>query len=83
MDGNTWSSSSQALYVRSRKSDTLVDELELTQANAYYAYIRYPDSWETTVTAKQLTPKPRPKSPHIQVQLKRQGSKTMSVVPKD
>ena len=70
-------------YVSSRKTDPIVDEVHLLQANPHYAYVRYPDGRETTVSAKHLVPKPTPKSPQIQVELKRQVSETMSVAPKD
>ena len=70
-------------YVRSSKTNLAVDEVELIQAYPHYVYIRYPDGQETTVSAKHLTPKPTPKSPQIQVQLKGQVSETMSIAPKD
>ena len=53
------------------------------QPNIHYAYVRYPDRRETTVSAKHLAPRPTPKSPQIQVQLKGQVSVTMNVAPKD
>lgn len=43
-------------YVLNNKTDLYVDEVELLQANAYYAYIRYPDSRENTVSVRHLAP---------------------------
>ena len=45
-------------HVRSNKADSLVDEVELIQANPHYAFVRYPDGRETTVSTKHLAPKP-------------------------
>ena len=45
-------------YVRHTKNDPLVDELELTDVNPTYAHIRYPDSRESTVSLKDLSPCP-------------------------
>ena len=45
-------------YVRPTKADPLVDEVELLQANPHYAFVRYPDGRETTVSTKHLAPKP-------------------------
>ena len=45
-------------HVRSTKADPLVDEVELLQANPHYAFVRYPDGRETTVSTKHLAPKP-------------------------
>lgn len=42
--------------VRACKSDPLVDEVELIQANPQYAYVRYPDGREDTVSIKRLAP---------------------------
>ena len=44
-------------HVRASKTDPLVDEVELLQANPQYAYIRYPDGRETTVATKHLAPR--------------------------
>ena len=70
-------------YVRSRKTNPIVEEVDLLQANPHYVYVRYPDGQETTVSTKHLAPKLAPKSPQIQVELKGQVSETMSVAPKD
>ena len=70
-------------YVRSSKTNPRVDKAELIQANPHYAYVHYPDSRETTVSAKHLKPRPTPKLPQIQVQLKGLVSETMSIPPKD
>ena len=43
--------------VRSSKTDPLVDEVELLEANPNYAHVRYPDGRETTVSIKHLAPK--------------------------
>ena len=43
--------------VRTSKMDPLVDEVELLEANSRYAYVRHPDSRETTVVTKHLAPK--------------------------
>ena len=45
-------------YVRPTKADPLVDEVELLQANPHYAFVRYPNGGETTVSTKHLAPKP-------------------------
>ena len=45
-------------HVRSNEADPLVDELELLQASPHYAFVRYPDGRETTVSAKHPAPKP-------------------------
>ena len=42
--------------VRSSKTDALVNEVELLQANPHFAYVRFPDGRETTVSTKQLAP---------------------------
>ena len=41
-------------HVRANKTDPLVDEVELLQANPQYAHIRYPDGKEDTVSVKYL-----------------------------
>ena len=43
--------------VRTSKTDPLVDEVELLQANPHYAHVRSPDGRETTVATKQLAPR--------------------------
>ena len=43
--------------VRSSKTDPLVDEVELLEANPNYAHVRYLDGRETTVSIKHLAPK--------------------------
>ena len=43
-------------HVRSSKTDPLVDEVELLQANPHYAHIRYPSGKEDTVATKHLAP---------------------------
>ena len=43
---------------RPNKADPLVDEVKLLQANSHYAFVRYPDGRETTVSTKHLAPKP-------------------------
>ena len=45
-------------HVRPSKADPLVDEVKLLQANPHYAFVRYPDGRETTVSTKHLAPKP-------------------------
>ena len=43
-------------HVRTSKTDPLVDEVELVQANPQDAYIRYPDGKEDTVSIRHLAP---------------------------
>ena len=43
-------------HVRHSKTDPLVDEVELLQANPNYAHIRYSDGRETTVSTRHLAP---------------------------
>ena len=43
-------------HVRTSKSDPLVDEVELLQANPQYAHVRYADGRETTVSIRHLAP---------------------------
>ena len=43
-------------YVHTSKDDLLVDEVELLQAKPQYAYIRYADGRETTVSICHLAP---------------------------
>ena len=45
-------------HVRTNKTDPLVDEVQLLQANPHYAFVRYADGRETTVSTKHLAPKP-------------------------
>ena len=42
-------------YVRHTNNDPLVDEVELTDVNPTYAYIRYPDGRGSTVSFKDLS----------------------------
>ena len=42
--------------VLSSKTDALVNEVELLQANPHFAYVRFSDGRETTVSTKQLAP---------------------------
>ena len=57
------------LHVHTNKTDPLVEEVELLQANPNYAFVRYPDSRETTVSTKHLAHKPPcPTQVHIQAQ---------------
>ena len=42
--------------VRASKTDPLVDEVELLQANPQYAHIRYQDGKEDTVSTRHLAP---------------------------
>ena len=37
--------------------DSLVDEVDLLQANPHYAHVRYPDGRETTVSTRSLAPR--------------------------
>ena len=43
-------------FVRRSKYDPLVDEVELIEANPSYAYIRYPDGRESSVSVRDLAP---------------------------
>lgn len=43
-------------HVRTSKSDPLVDEVELLQANPQYAHIRHADGREATVSIRHLAP---------------------------
>jgi len=45
-------------HVRISKSDPLYDEVELTEANPTYAYVKFPDGRETTVSLQDLAPCP-------------------------
>ena len=42
--------------VRRNKYEPLVDEVELVEANSHYAYVKFPEGRETTVSTKQLAP---------------------------
>ena len=42
--------------VHQSKHDPLVDEVEIIEANPQYAYVRYLDGRESTVSTKQLAP---------------------------
>ena len=42
--------------VRSSKYDSMHDEVELIEANPDYAYIKYPDGSESTVSSRRLAP---------------------------
>ena len=44
-------------FVRNSKTDPLVDEVQLLQANPQYAHIRHADGREATVSLKHLAPK--------------------------
>ena len=46
-------------FVRSSKTDDLVEEVELTHPNPTYAHIRYKDGRESTVSLTDLAPCPR------------------------
>ena len=45
-------------HVRNRKTDPLVDPVELLQANPEFAYIRHQDGREDTVSLRDLAPAP-------------------------
>ena len=44
------------MHVRHSKAEPLVDQVELLQANPQFAYVRYPDGRETTVSIRHLAP---------------------------
>ena len=44
-------------HVRANKTDPLVDEVQLLQANPQYAHIRHADGRETTVSIRHLAPR--------------------------
>ena len=46
-------------FVRTSKQDPLVQEVDLIQANPTYAYVRYPDGRESTVSIKHLARCPK------------------------
>ena len=43
-------------YVRTSKTEPLVDEVELIGVNSHYAHVRYPDGREMTVSTRHLAP---------------------------
>uniref|UniRef100_A0A5S6QM86 RNA-directed DNA polymerase n=1 Tax=Trichuris muris TaxID=70415 RepID=A0A5S6QM86_TRIMR len=43
-------------HVRLTKTDPLVDEVELVEANPYYAHVRLPDGRDTVVSTRHLAP---------------------------
>ena len=43
-------------YVCTSKSDPMVDEVQLLQANPQYAHVCHADGWETTVSIRHLAP---------------------------
>lgn len=43
-------------HVRHSKSEPLVDEVDLIHANHNYAFVKFPDGRETTVSTKHLAP---------------------------
>ncbi|KFD64016.1 hypothetical protein M514_08656 [Trichuris suis] len=49
-------------HVRSSKMDPLVEEVELLEANPQYAYVRYPDGRESTVSLRHLAPAGSPRA---------------------
>lgn len=44
-------------HVRTSKYDPLVEEVELIESNPEYAYVRFPDGRETTVSTRHLAPR--------------------------
>ena len=68
-------------HVRCNKTDPLVDEVQLLQANPHYAYIRYPGGRETTVSSKHLAPKPKSMLP--QTELEEQDLETKESASKE
>ena len=50
-------------FVRSFKSDPLVERVELVTATPHYARVRYQDGRESTVSTSDLAPSPRNQSP--------------------
>ena len=57
----TWLATPGPVYIKRQvstsKMDSLVDEVELLQANPQYPHVRYPEGRETTVATKHLAPK--------------------------
>ena len=43
-------------FVRQSKSEPLVDEVELVEANPHYAHIKFPNGQEDTVSIRDLAP---------------------------
>ena len=43
-------------HVRNSKYDPLVEEIQLIESNPEYAYVRYPDGRESTVSLRHLAP---------------------------
>ena len=43
-------------FVQPSKTDPLVDEVELVEANPHYAHVRFPDDREDTVSVRDLAP---------------------------
>lgn len=75
----TWLSTPGAVllkrHVRQNKTDPLVDEVELLEATPHYAYIKYPDGRETTVSTRHLAPAYRDKDP-LDMNIKVDGNNT-------
>ena len=69
-------------HVRTNKTEPLVDEVELLQANPHYAFVRYPDGRETTVSTKHLAPKPPSTSP-VQIQPQEPCTSPVQIQPQD
>ena len=72
-------------HVRMNKTDPLIDEVELLQANPQYAYIRYPDGREDTVSIRHLAPagsEPRVRADHIPDNSSTQSTDTTDVAPR-
>ena len=46
-------------FQRTSKSEPLVEEVELLQANPTYAFVRFPNGRESTVSLRDLAPCPR------------------------
>ena len=66
-------------HVRSMKMDSLVDEVELLYAVPQYAYVHYPDGWETIGSSKHLALKPTPMLPQVHTQPEEQSSETKDI----
>ena len=45
-------------FIRTSKSDPLVDQVDLIDGNQSFACIRYPDERKSTVTVQDLAPCP-------------------------
>eukprot|EP00794_Sanderia_malayensis_P010291 gene10291-11352_t len=45
-------------FVRTSKNDPLVDQVQLTEANPFYALVEYPDGRQSTVSLRDLAPCP-------------------------